>query len=151
MIRTIWMYFWKNVTEIHSTQSSKDGFTCGGVFLQHTSFWLKSLFLICVERQYKFTTGDFFVSSRVEKQNNKLCPLRIEVANSSFGHLFVVSAVNFAPYLTCLSSMMLMWAAGSRCKWRARLHNRVPWTADLLVLGRAFYHWAILPFSHNYQ
>ena len=41
--------------------------------------------------------------------------------------LFVVSAVHFAPYLTGLSSMMLIWAAGARCKWRAHLHNRMSW------------------------
>ena len=41
--------------------------------------------------------------------------------------LFVVSAVHFAPYLTGLSSMMLIWAAGARCKWRAYLHNRMSW------------------------
>ena len=41
--------------------------------------------------------------------------------------LFVVSAVRFAPYLTGLSSMMLIWAAGARCMWRAHLHNRMLW------------------------
>ena len=33
----------------------------------------------------------------------------------------------FAPYLTGLSSIMLIWAAGARCKWRVHLYNRVPW------------------------
>ena len=31
------------------------------------------------------------------------------------------------PYLTSLSSIMLIWAAGARCKWRAHLHNRISW------------------------
>ena len=61
-----------------------------------------------------------------------------------------VSAVNFSPYLTCLSSMMLIWAVGARCKRRAHLHNSryavaEAWTADFLVLGQALYHWATLP------
>ena len=41
-------------------------------------------------------------------------------------NLFVVSAVHFSPYLMGLSTMMLIWAAGARCKWRAHLHNRMP-------------------------
>ena len=40
----------------------------------------------------------------------------------------LVSAVHFTPYLTGLSSMMLIWAAWARCKWRVHLHNwKVPW------------------------
>ena len=35
---------------------------------------------------------------------------------------FARSAVHFTPYLAGLSSMMLIWAAGARCKWRAYLH-----------------------------
>ena len=38
--------------------------------------------------------------------------------------LFVL---HFTPYLTGLSSMMLIWAAGDRCKWRAHFHNRMLW------------------------
>ena len=41
--------------------------------------------------------------------------------------VLVVSAVHFAPYLTSLSGMMLIWAARARCKWRAHLHNRMLW------------------------
>ena len=33
----------------------------------------------------------------------------------------------FVPYLTSLGSMMLIWAAETRCKWRAHLHNRMSW------------------------
>ena len=52
-------------------------------------------------------------------------PLLCQVCIKTF--CLFVSAVHFAPYLTGLSSMMLIWAAGARCKWRAHLHNRVPW------------------------
>ena len=38
-----------------------------------------------------------------------------------------VSAVHFDLGLVGLSSMMLIWAAGARCKWRAHLHNRMWW------------------------
>ena len=41
--------------------------------------------------------------------------------------LLVVSTVPFAPYLTGLSSIMLIWAAEARCMWRAHLYNRMPW------------------------
>ena len=54
--------------------------------------------------------------------------------------LFVVFAVHFTPYLTDLSSMMLIWASGARCKGRAHLHNRMS-----LVFGQASYHQPILP------
>ena len=30
-------------------------------------------------------------------------------------------------HLTVLSSIILIWAAGARCKWRAHLHSRVLW------------------------
>ena len=40
---------------------------------------------------------------------------------------FVCFCCASAPYLTGLSSMMLIWAAGNRCKWRAHLHSRVTW------------------------
>ena len=33
-----------------------------------------------------------------------------------YNNKFIVSAVHFAPYLTGLSSMILIWAAGARCK-----------------------------------
>ena len=33
----------------------------------------------------------------------------------------------FAPNLTCHSSILLIWAAGARCKWWAHLHSREPW------------------------
>ena len=58
-------------------------------------------------------------------------------------------AVHFAPYLTDLCSMMLIWAAGARCKWRAHIHNRMPWQRlepqTLAVFRQALFHWAILP------
>ena len=37
---------------------------------------------------------------------------------------FVVSAVNFAPYLMGLSSMMLIWAAGARCNTTEEQNNK---------------------------
>ena len=41
----------------------------------------------------------------------------------------------FAPYLMIVSRMMLTWAAGARCKWRAHLYNSVslqrPWASTL--------------------
>ena len=43
---------------------------------------------------------------------------------SSVRFLFVVSVVHFTPYLTGLSSMMLIWSAGARFKWRAHLHKK---------------------------
>ena len=62
---------------------------------------------------------------------------------------FVVSAVHFALYLTGLSSIMLIWSAVARCKWRAHLPQQdavaEAWTADLLILWQAVYHWATLP------
>ena len=71
----------------------------------------------------------------------------VDTFNSCF--CLFISAVHFAS----LSSMMLIWAAEARCKWRAHLHNRMPWvevwTSDILVLGQAFYHWAILPPALN--
>ena len=77
--------------------------------------------------------------------NVKLLALRIKHFITA---CLVVSAVHFAPYLTGLSSMILIWAAWARCKWRAHLHSKMPWqrlkTMDLLVLGQALYHWAIL-------
>ena len=33
----------------------------------------------------------------------------------------------FAPHLAGLGSMMLIWAAGAKCKWRSHLHNRMSW------------------------
>ena len=63
--------------------------------------------------------------------------------------LFVVSAVHFAPYYTGIGSVMLIWAAGARCKWWAHLHNKMlwaeAWTANFLVHWQALYHWATLP------
>ena len=38
-----------------------------------------------------------------------------------------VSAAHLNLYLTGLSSMMLIWTAEARCKWRAHLHNRMRW------------------------
>ena len=49
-------------------------------------------------------------------------------------HSLFVSAVHLASYLTGLSSVMLLWAVGARCKWRAHLHNRRPlrpWASTL--------------------
>ena len=55
------------------------------------------------------------------------------------------SAMHFATYLTGLSSLMLIWAAGARCKWRVPLHNRMPWQRlKPRTSGQALYHWAIL-------
>ena len=40
--------------------------------------------------------------------------------------LLFLLCICYLHYLTSLSSMMLIWAAGAICKWRAHLHNRMP-------------------------
>ena len=60
----------------------------------------------------------------------------------------------FALYLTGLSGMVLIWAAGARCKWRTHFHNSERWQNSKpqksQSLGKHFttelpYHWTTLP------
>ena len=78
------------------------------------------------------TTTNSFIYDYIYPKTMKfavICSV-IEIAhNSNSLHIFVfgVSAVHFAIYLMGLSSMMLIWAAEARCKWRAHLRNSMPW------------------------
>ena len=59
---------------------------------------------------------------------------------------FVCCVVYFAFYLTGLSSTMLIWAAGARCKWKSNLHNRISWQRFFV---QSLYHWAIPTLNHS--
>ena len=70
--------------------------------------------------------------------------------SGQFCSLFLL-CVCFAPYLIALGSIMLIWAAGARCKWRAHFHNlsEVTLAASIsfLFLCDLFPLWKILFFG----
>ena len=82
----------------------------------------------------------------VHYRKNFRIPTMLEILDDESLHLILLVfcfCCAFAFYLAGLSSMMLIWAEGARCKWRVT--SVTPsWAADHLFLGRALYYWAAL-------
>ena len=101
---------------------------------QHVSFWYGNILLAHVWEKPLALNNKNYNKNNNKKSTTLHIYILIKVLLISVYWLWTggslllfVSAVHFAPYLIGLSSMMLIWAAEARCKWRAHLHNRMLW------------------------